>query len=213
MSSFQCLYHQPVFQKKQLLYQNDYWLVFCGIFLPKWLLASLLWYLSEDLNLLGLFDRKVGLITKYAMAKVSENVVDDELLSQTQADTINTKNKTLVECANKNSRRLISLTNQLKNLCRAASEVFSECLSSTPIQLLLIETQLTLLKITLNFFEYQFFDLDIPTTFMLWTCSAPPPIITGSQRHCLKISNQPVKEETLLVIILLIHKRNPSILA
>ena len=92
-------YHQPVFQKKQLLYL-------------RWLLASLLWYLTENLNLLVLFDRNIGLTTKCAMAKVSENIVKVEPLSQTRVDTTNTKNKTLVECVHKNSRRLIYLTNQ-----------------------------------------------------------------------------------------------------
>ena len=81
-------------KKKQLLYL-------------RWLLASLLRYLTENLNLFGLLDFKVGLNTKCAMVKVSENVVEDEPLSQTRVDTTNTKNKTLVECAHKNSRRLI----------------------------------------------------------------------------------------------------------
>ena len=47
---------------------------------------SLLWYLTEDLNLLCLFDRNVGLTTKCAMVKVSENVVENETLSQTRVD-------------------------------------------------------------------------------------------------------------------------------
>ena len=54
---------------------------------------------------------------------------------------------------------------------------------------------------------------ETPSTFILWTCSVLPPRITLSQRLWLKISDQPVKEETLLVIILLIHRNNPSILA
>ena len=88
-------------------------------------MASLLWYLTEDLNLLGWFDRNLGLTTKCATVKVSKNVVEDEPLSQTQVDTTNTKNKTLVECVHKNSGRLICLTNQLEILHRAASKVFS----------------------------------------------------------------------------------------
>ena len=68
------------FSKKQLLYL-------------RWLLASLLWCLAEDLNLLGLFDRNVGLSTKCAMEKVSENVVEDEPLSQTRVNTTNKKTK------------------------------------------------------------------------------------------------------------------------
>ena len=112
MSSFQCLYHQPVFQKKQLLYL-------------RWLLASLLRCLTEDLNLLGLFDRNVGLTTKGAMVKVSENVVEDEPLSQNRVDMTNTKNKTLCKCVYKNSRTLICLTNQPEILHRAASKIFS----------------------------------------------------------------------------------------
>ena len=88
MCSFQCLYHQPVFQKKQLLYL-------------RWLLASLLWYLTVDLILLGLFDRNVGLTRKCAKVKVSENVAEEEPPSQTRVDMTNTKNKTLVECVNK----------------------------------------------------------------------------------------------------------------
>ena len=43
-----------------------------AVFLPK--MASLQWYLREDLNLLGLFDRNVCLTAKFAMVKVSENV-------------------------------------------------------------------------------------------------------------------------------------------
>ena len=46
-------------------------------------MASLLWYLTENLNLLGLFDRNVGLTRKFAIVKVLENVEEDELLSQT----------------------------------------------------------------------------------------------------------------------------------
>ena len=42
-------------------------------------MASLLWYLAEDLNLLGLFDRNVGLTTKFAAVKVSDNVEDEPL--------------------------------------------------------------------------------------------------------------------------------------
>ena len=61
MCSFQCLHHQPVFQKKQLLYLR--WLV--------------LRYVTDDLNLLGMFDRNVGLTTKCALVKVSENVEED----------------------------------------------------------------------------------------------------------------------------------------
>ena len=35
--------------------------------LPK--MASLLWYLKEDLNLLGLLDLNIGLTTKFDMVK------------------------------------------------------------------------------------------------------------------------------------------------
>ena len=59
------------------------------------------------------------------------------------------KNKTRVESVAKNSRRFKCLTNLLEILHRAASKVYSGCLSSTPIPLL-IETQLTLLKTTLK---------------------------------------------------------------
>ena len=90
MRGFQRLYHQPVFQKKQLLYL-------------RWLLASLLWYRTEDSNFLGLFDCNVVLTAKCSMTKVSENVVEEELLLQTQVDMTNTKNITLVDCVNKNS--------------------------------------------------------------------------------------------------------------
>ena len=54
-------------------------------------MASLLWYLIVDLNLVGLFDRKVGLNTKCAMVKVSDNVEEDEPLSQALVDMTNTK--------------------------------------------------------------------------------------------------------------------------
>ena len=95
MCSFQCLHHQPVLRKAASL--------------PK--IASLLWYLTEDLNLLGLLHRNVGLTTKFALVKVSENIEKFEPLSQTHVDMTNTKNKTRVECVTKNSRNLICLTN------------------------------------------------------------------------------------------------------
>ena len=50
-------------------------------------IASLLWYLTEDLSLLDLFDRNVGLTTKFTMVKVSEKVEENKLLSQTHVDT------------------------------------------------------------------------------------------------------------------------------
>ena len=58
-------------------------------------MASLLWYLTVSLNLLGLFDRNIGLTTKCDLVKVSENVEEDEPLSQTGLDMTNTKNKTV----------------------------------------------------------------------------------------------------------------------
>ena len=75
--------------------------------------------------MLGLFDCNVGLSTKCEMVKVSENVVEEELLSQILVDMTNAKNKTVVECVNENSRRLICLTNQFKILHRDASKVFN----------------------------------------------------------------------------------------
>ena len=54
-------------------------------------MASLLWYLAEDLNLFGLFDRNVGLTTNFAMVKVLQNVEEDEPLSQTRLDMTSTK--------------------------------------------------------------------------------------------------------------------------
>ena len=114
--------------------------------LPK--LALLLLYLTEDLNLLGLFDCNVGLTTKCPVVNVSEIVKEDQPLSHTRVDMTPTKNKTLTECVTKNSRRLICLTNHLRILHRAVSKVFSGCLSSTPIPLLFIETQLPLFKVT-----------------------------------------------------------------
>ena len=117
-------------------------------FLPK--MASLLWYLTENLYLLGLVDRNVALNTKCVMVKVSENAEEDKPLSQTRVDMTNTKNKTLVECVTKNSRRVICLTNQLQILYRAASKVFSGYHSSKPMPLFFIETQLPWLKIILK---------------------------------------------------------------
>ena len=58
-------------------------------------MASLLWCLTVSLNLLGQFDRNIGLTTKCDLVKVSENVEEDEPLSQTGLDMINTKNKTV----------------------------------------------------------------------------------------------------------------------
>ena len=60
-------------------------------------LPSLLLYLTEDLSLVGLFNRNVSLTAKFAMVKVSENAVEEEPLSQTRVDMINAKNKTLVK--------------------------------------------------------------------------------------------------------------------
>ena len=114
MCSFQCVYHQSVLQKKQkkqLLY-------------VRWLLASLVWYLTGDFNFLGLFHCIVGLTTKCTTVKVSENVVEEEPQSQTRVDMANIKNEALVECVNKNSRKLICVTNHLETLLRAASKVF-----------------------------------------------------------------------------------------
>ena len=99
--------------------------------LPK--TASSLWYLKENLNLLGLFDRNVGLTTKCTMVKVSENVEENIPLSQARVDMTNTKNQTLVESVTKNSRRLLCLTDQLKIRHRAPSNTFSGCLSSTHV--------------------------------------------------------------------------------
>ena len=46
-------------------------------------MASFLWYLAKDLNLLDLFNRNVGLAAKCAMVKVLEKVKEDEPLLQT----------------------------------------------------------------------------------------------------------------------------------
>ena len=95
------------FSKKQFLYL-------------RWVFAGLLWYLTEDLNLLGLFDRNAGLTTKCAMMKVSENVVE-ESLSETQVDMTNTKNKTFVECEL-----------QARSLVEASLPLLSHCFSLRP---------------------------------------------------------------------------------
>ena len=96
-------------------------------------MASVLWYLTEDLNLLGLFYRSVGLTSKCALMKVSENVEEDYTLSRTRLDVTNSKIKTIVECVTKNRRRLMYLTDQLKILHRAACKVLRGCFSSTSI--------------------------------------------------------------------------------
>ena len=64
-------------------------------------MASLPWYLTEDLNLLGLFNRNEGLTTKCAMVKVSENVEEDEPLSQTRVNMTNTKTKHVLKVSPK----------------------------------------------------------------------------------------------------------------
>ena len=56
-------------------------------------MASRLWYLVVDLNLVGLCDRNVSLNTKCAMVKVSENVKEDEPLSQALVEMINAKKR------------------------------------------------------------------------------------------------------------------------
>ena len=91
---------------------------------------------------------------------------------------------------------------QLEILYKAACKVFSGCLSSTPIPLLLIETHLPLLKITLKHQAFSCFGRALHLLQELFIL----------KHSWLKISDQPVKEETLCGIILLIHKRNPSIL-
>ena len=103
--------------------------------------AGLLWYHIVHLKLVGLCERNVGLNTKCALVKVSENVKEHGPLSQAPVKIINTKNKTLFECVTKNSKRLIFVTNQLEIFHRAASKVFSGYLIFTPIPLLLIETK------------------------------------------------------------------------
>ena len=109
--------------------------------LPK--RSSLLWYLLAHLNLVGPCDCNVGLNTKCTLVKVSENVEEDEPLSQTLVEIFKTKkNKTIVECVTKNSKWLICLTNQLQILHGTASKVCSGCLFFTPILLLLFEIQL-----------------------------------------------------------------------
>ena len=59
-------------------------------------IASRLWYLKEDLRLHGLFDSNIGLTTKCTMVKVSENVEENEPLSQARVDLTNTKTKHLL---------------------------------------------------------------------------------------------------------------------
>ena len=54
-------------------------------------MASLLLYFTQDLNLVCLCDRNVGLNTTYAIVKVLENVEEDEPLSQTRVDMTQTK--------------------------------------------------------------------------------------------------------------------------
>ena len=130
--------------------------------LPK--MVSLLWYFTEDLNLLVHFDHSIGLTTKCAMVKVSENVEEDEPLSQTPLDMANTKSKTIFHYVIKNSRRLICLTNQLEILHSAASKVFSGCLSSFPFHCFLLRPNFPVENCS-----------ETPITFMFWTCLAPPP--------------------------------------
>ena len=50
-----------------------------------------MWYLIVDLNLVGLCDRNVGVNTKCALEKVSENVEEHVPLSQALVKIINTK--------------------------------------------------------------------------------------------------------------------------
>ena len=78
MCGFQCLYYQPVFQKKGAL--------------PK--RASDLYYFIVNLNLVGLCDFNVGVHTKCALVKLSENVKEHEPLSQALVKIINTKKQT-----------------------------------------------------------------------------------------------------------------------
>ena len=54
-------------------------------------MAILLWCFIVDLNLVDLCDRNVGLNKKCVMVKVSENVEEDEALSQALVKMINTK--------------------------------------------------------------------------------------------------------------------------
>ena len=91
-------------------------------------MASVLWYLTEDLNLLGRFYRSVGLTTKCALTKVSENVEEDYTLSRTRLDVTNSIIKTIVECVTKNRRRLMYLTDRLKILCCLQGELLARSL-------------------------------------------------------------------------------------
>ena len=83
--------------------------------------ASLLWYFKDDLNLLRLFGRYVGLTSECTVVKVSENVKENEPLSQARVSMTKTKNKTLVECVYKNNRKLLFLNDRIGILHRAAS--------------------------------------------------------------------------------------------
>ena len=114
----------------------------------------------------------------------------------------NTKNKTFVECVTKNNIRLIYLTNQSEIFHRAASKVFSGCLSSTPIPLLLTDTQLTLLKIILKLQALSCFQRALRLLPESFNLSA-----LGSKSVISRLKKKP-----LLVMTLRIHSRDPSIL-
>ena len=80
MCGFQCLHYQSVFQKKEALLMR----------------ASDLCCFIVNLNLVGLCDRSVGLHTKCALVKLSENVKEHEPLLQALVKIINTKKRKLL---------------------------------------------------------------------------------------------------------------------
>ena len=70
----------------------------------------------------GLFDRNVGLTAKYAMVKVSDNVVEEEPLSQTRVNTTYTKNKTLVGVCQPKQWKVCMSDQQIENSSQSCKQ-------------------------------------------------------------------------------------------
>jgi len=75
-------------------------------------IAGHLWYLSEDLILLSLFDAEVDLLTKRAILKASEEKDGEkDPPKRAQVDMATVQQKTLIDFVSKSSRNLFAMLN------------------------------------------------------------------------------------------------------
>ena len=159
MCSFQCLFYQPVFYKKQLL---------C----LRWLLASLLWHLTEDLNLLGLFDRNVGLTTMCHGESFRECHRRWSTVTNSRGYDQQKKQNTSRVCQQKQQK--VDMSDQpSRNSPQSCKQGFQLMPFIQPYPIASHWDPTSRVETYFEFFEYQFFEIWIASSFMLWTCFAP----------------------------------------